>query len=77
MSWRYQAFHQTIPTVGGGTEDFFEVRRVYDHDDGSRYVTYHAVGASGATKAELIADLERMLRDVREYPVLEDEEYAT
>lgn len=73
MTWRYQATHRTIKTPGGRDENVYEVREVYENlnDDGSLAWTEEAMAPVSETRDGLIEVLQMMLRDVREFGVLE------
>jgi len=81
VTWRYQATHRTVKTASGKTEDVFEVREVYEglsvdespglNVDGSPAWTESATAPVSDTRDGLIEVLQMMLRDVREFGVLE------
>ena len=73
MTWRYQATHRTITMPDGRTDDMFEVREVYEglRAGGGDAWTENAMGLFADTKEGLIEVLRMMLRDVREFDVLE------
>ncbi len=62
MSWHYQAM---IAKCGGIT-----VREVYNMDGIVGWTG--PIEPYGESKAELVRDLEKMLRDVKNYPIIED-----
>ena len=78
MSWRYQATHRTISTPNGYDElaDVFEVREVYEVSELGSWTSWteNAIAPDSDTKEGLIEVLQRMLRDVQEFGVLEVDE---
>jgi len=73
VTWHYQMTHRTITTPGGEIEDVFEVREVYGGacDRSGCSWTGSAIAPESDTKDGLIVVLQRMLRDVQEFDVLE------
>ena len=71
MSWHYQARRRT-----DHGEQYYEVIEVYRKSIyGAAGQTVDSVKPCGDTKAELIADLKRMLADVERYrTIIENEE---
>jgi len=64
MSWHYQARRRTQHG-----QHYYDVVAVY-----GRLLRSDGVLAGGATKAELIADLKRMLSDVERYRTIVEKE---
>lgn len=71
MSWHYQMRQHTAQ----GIVTYDIVERHYNHGHSLKVICTNDMRVpSGETKEALIAQLEVMLRDVKQYPVLNEEE---
>ena len=68
MSWNYRI---TRSRNTNADRDIFEIREVYYHDDGSIRGWTAAIGLSGDSVEEIKADLELILRDTFNRPILD------
>jgi hypothetical protein len=66
MSWHYQIAHR----VDQNGDHWYSIREVYE-GDGSVSFTESDLAPGGATRGELMLDMEMMLADAEMWPVLE------